>query len=53
MPLLRRMEEITVTQVQYGFWRIYILLRREGGQVNHKRVCRPKARVAPRPLRIV
>lgn len=39
-PLLRRIEEIAATCVQYGFWRIYILLRREGWQVNHKRVYR-------------
>lgn len=39
-PLLRRMEEIATTRVRYGFWRIYVLLRREGWQVNHKRVYR-------------
>jgi putative transposase len=39
-PLLRRMEEIAATRVRYGFWRIYVLLRREGWQVNHKRVYR-------------
>ena len=39
-PLLRRMEEIAAVRVRYGFWRIYILLRREGWAVNHKRVYR-------------
>lgn len=39
-PLLRRMEEIAAVRVRYGFWRIYVLLRREGWPVNHKRVYR-------------
>lgn len=39
-PLLRRMEEIDAARVRYGFWRIYVLLRREGWQVNRKRVYR-------------
>jgi len=39
--LLRmRMREIAQTRVRYGFWRIYILLRREGFMDNHKRVYR-------------
>ncbi|WP_244915948.1 IS3 family transposase, partial [Maribacter polysiphoniae] len=39
--LLRmRMNEIAATRVRYGFWRIYILLRREGFMDNHKRVYR-------------
>ena len=39
--LLRmRMKEIAATRVRYGFWRIYILLRREGFMDNHKRVYR-------------
>lgn len=29
-PLLRRIEEIAATRVRYGFWRIFVLLRREG-----------------------
>ena len=37
-PLLRRMEGIAGSRVRYGYWRIYVLLRREGWQVNHKRV---------------
>lgn len=39
-PLLRRIEEIAAVRVRYGFWRIYVLLRREGWRVNHKRVYR-------------
>lgn len=39
--LLRmRMKEIAGARVRYGFWRIYILLRREGFMDNHKRVYR-------------
>ena len=39
--LLRmRIKEIASTRVRYGFWRIYILLRREGFMDNHKRVYR-------------
>lgn len=39
--LLRmRMNEIAATRVRYGFWRIYILLRRKGFMDNHKRVYR-------------
>lgn len=34
------MHEIASTRIRYGFWRIFVLLRREGWQVNHKRVCR-------------
>ncbi|NRB64734.1 MAG: transposase [Saprospiraceae bacterium] len=33
-----RIREIAETSVRYGFWRIYVLLRREGFTVNHKRV---------------
>ncbi|MDH4910066.1 IS3 family transposase [Xanthomonas euvesicatoria] len=39
-PLLRRIEEIAAVRVRYGFWRIYVLLRREGWKANHKRVYR-------------
>jgi len=39
--LLRmRMREIAATRVRYGFWRIYVLLRREGFADNHKRMYR-------------
>ena len=38
--LSARITEIAHVRVRYGFWRIYILLRREGWVVNHKRVYR-------------
>jgi putative transposase len=34
------MKEIAQTRVRYGFWRIYILMKREGYQDNHKRMYR-------------
>ena len=39
-PLRSRMREIAITRVRYGYWRINILLRREGWPDNHKRVYR-------------
>lgn len=39
-PLRQRIREIAQTRVRYGYRRIYVLLRREGWQVNHKRVYR-------------
>lgn len=39
-PLRQRIREIATTRVRYGYQRIYILLRREGWLVNHKRVLR-------------
>ncbi len=39
--LLRmRMNEIAAIRVRYGFWRIFMLFRREGFRDNHKRVYR-------------
>ena len=38
--LRMRIKEIAATRVRYGYYRIYILLRREGWAVNHKRVYR-------------
>jgi putative transposase len=35
-----RIRELVEAQVRYGYYRIYILLRREGWKANHKRVCR-------------
>jgi hypothetical protein len=37
-PLLLRIEEVAATRVRYGFWRIFVLLRREGWKANNKRV---------------
>jgi len=34
------MREIANTRIRFGFWRIYILLRREGWRVNYKRIYR-------------
>ena len=39
-PLRARMREIANTRIRFGFWRIYVLLRREGWKVNHKRIYR-------------
>ena len=38
--LEKRIEEIYETGVRYGYRRVYILLRREGWEVNHKNVRR-------------
>ena len=38
--LRMHIREIAEVRVRYGYYRIYILLRREGWQVNHKRVYR-------------
>lgn len=35
-----RIRDLAATRMRYGYFRIYILLRREGWLVNHKRVCR-------------
>src|SRR6516165_11950172 len=38
--LSKRIREIAATRVRYGYRRIHVLLRREGWQVNPKRVYR-------------
>jgi len=38
--LRKRIKEIAETRVRYGYRRIYVLLRREGWCVNHKRMSR-------------
>lgn len=38
--LTMRMKEIANTRVRYGFWRIFVLLKREVFSDNHKRVYR-------------
>ena len=38
--LRQRIRDIAEVRVRYGYWRIYILLRREGWHVNHKKVYR-------------
>lgn len=40
LALRRRIREIAMTRPRFGYQRIYILLRREGWMVNHKRVHR-------------
>jgi hypothetical protein len=35
-----RIRDLARTRVRYGYYRIYILLRREGWMVNHKRIYR-------------
>ena len=39
-PLRRRLRELAATPVRYGYRRLTVLLRREGWQVNAKRVYR-------------
>src|SRR6056297_1265423 len=38
--LISRIREIALTQVRYGYWRIYTLQRCEGWAVNHKNIYR-------------
>ena len=38
--LMKRIKEIAETRVRYGYRRIHVLLRRDGWEVNAKRVCR-------------
>ena len=38
--LRRRIREIAAARIRYGYFRIYIVLRREGLKINHKRVYR-------------
>lgn len=40
LPLRLRLRELAATRVAYGYRRLHVLLRREGWQVNHKRVYR-------------
>ena len=40
LALRRRIREIAITRIRYGYGRIYILLRREGWNDNKKRVYR-------------
>jgi putative transposase len=39
-PLRMRINEIAAVRVRYGYKRIHVLLRREGWEINHKRVYR-------------
>ena len=39
-PLVMRIRDLAATRTRHGYFRIYILLRREGWVVNHKRVYR-------------
>ena len=38
--LRTRIREITEVRIRYGFWRVFILLRKEGWKDNRKRVYR-------------
>ena len=38
--LRQRLRDLAASRVRYGYKRIHVLLRREGHQVNHKRVYR-------------
>ncbi|TDX22480.1 helix-turn-helix protein [Modicisalibacter xianhensis] len=37
---MQRIREITATRVRYGYRRVHELLKREGWEINHKRVYR-------------
>jgi putative transposase len=39
-PLTEQMLEIAHSRIRFGFWRIYVLMRRAGWRVNHKRLYR-------------
>jgi putative transposase len=39
-PIRKRTFEIAAVRIRYGYMRIYVLLRREGWMVNHKRLHR-------------
>jgi len=39
-PLVMRIRDLAAGRTRYGYFRIYILLRREGWVLNHKRVYR-------------
>jgi putative transposase len=36
-PLRTRIKEIAAARVRYGYKRVYVVLRREGWRINHKR----------------
>jgi putative transposase len=38
--LRKRIRDLAAARVRYGYFRLYILLRREGWRINHKRVYR-------------
>jgi putative transposase len=40
LPLRLRLRDLATSRVAYGYRRLHVLLRREGWQVNHKRVYR-------------
>jgi putative transposase len=39
-PLRMRLRELAAARPRFGYRRLYILLRREGWRVNHKRIYR-------------
>jgi len=47
-PLRSRIEEIAAIKRRYGYRRVYLRLRREGWQVNRKRVYRIYRDAGPR-----
>ena len=40
LPLRLRLRELATTRIAYGYRRLHVLLKREGWQINHKRVYR-------------
>ena len=43
--LRTRLQELAATHVRYGYWRLTVLLRREGWQVNVKHRSAPRLAV--------
>ncbi len=50
--LVKRIKEIAETRVRYGYRRVHVLLRREGWEVNAKRIYRLYKELYQRPSQL-